>query len=88
MRLSVDNGNQSQAGEAAAIAGDVANGIPCEEALASEDAPYAMVERTAGIEASTDDEGHLWLFVGTDSGFEGRTSIYYDRIELVFSAQG
>jgi hypothetical protein len=28
------------------------------------------------------------LFVGTDSGFEGRTSIHYDRIELVLSPQG
>jgi hypothetical protein len=88
VRLSVDKGNQSQAGEAAVIAGDVANGIPCEEALDSEEAPYAMVERTARIETSTDDAGNLWLFVGTDSGFEGRTSIYYDRIEAVLSPQG
>ncbi len=87
VRLSVDKGNQSQGGSAAVIAGDIANGIPCEEALDSEEAPYAMVERSAGVEATTDAEGSLWLFVGTDSGFEGRTSIYYDRIEVVLSPQ-
>lgn len=85
VRLSVDKGNQSQAGPAAVIAGDVANGIPCEEALDSDESPYAMAERTASIEEVTDPEGSLWLFVGTDSGFEGRTSIYYDRIEVIFS---
>ena len=85
VRLGVDKGNQSQAGPAAVIAGDVANGIPCEEALAGDDPPYAMVTRTAAIEATTDDDANLWLFVGTDSGFEGRTAIHYDRIEAVFS---
>ena len=87
VRLSVDKGNQSQAGQAAVIAGDVANGIPCEEALDSDRPPDAMVERTASIEATTDDDGNLWLFFGTDSGFEGRTSIHYDRIEVDFSPQ-
>jgi hypothetical protein len=88
VRLSVDKGNQSQGGPAAVIAGDIANGIPCEEALDSEEPPYAMVERTASIETETDEQGNLWLFVGTDSGFEGQTSIYYDRIEVVLSPQG
>lgn len=84
-RLSVDKGGQSQGGPAAVVAGDIANGIPCEEALDSDQPPYAMVERTAGIEATTDDDGRLWLFVGTDSGFEGRTSIYYDRIQVTLA---
>ncbi len=87
VRLSVDKGNQSQAGPAAEIAGDVANGIPCEEALDSDRPPYAMVERSASVEGTTDDDGNLWLFVGTDSGFEGRTSIYYDRIEVHIAPQ-
>jgi hypothetical protein len=25
------------------------------------------------------------LFIGTDSGFEGRTSIYHDRIEVALT---
>lgn len=81
-RLAVDKGGQSQGGEAADVAGVIANGIPCEEALDQDPAPYALVtlEETLDGPVTADDEGRIWLFVGTDSGFEGRTSIWYDRI--------
>ena len=26
------------------------------------------------------DSGELWLLVGTDSGFEGKTTVYYQQI--------
>jgi hypothetical protein len=26
--------------------------------------------------------GDLWLLVGTDSGFEGQTELYYQRIDV------
>lgn len=88
-RLNVDKGNQSQGGEDAQVAGVIANGIPCEEALEA-DSPYAMVtwEETLDELVSTDDEGRLWLFVGVDSGFEGRTDLYYDTLEVVLTPQG
>ena len=88
-RLSVDKGGQSQGGEAAEVAGDVANGIPCEEAL-EQDSPYADVtlEHTLADPVVTTDDGTVWLLVGTDSGFEGRTSLYYDRIEVTFTPTG
>jgi len=85
-RLSVDKGGQSQGGTAAVVAGTIDNGIPCEQALESDQAPYAMVTRTGTVEDVTvAEDGSLWLFVGTDSGFEGRTSIYYDRIEVTLT---
>lgn len=31
-------------------------------------------------------QGELWLVIGTDSSLEGRTSFYYTRINVVFSA--
>ena len=88
-RLNVDKGGQSEGGEDAAVAGVIANGIPCEEALDA-DYPYAMVtwEETLDDPVSTDDEGRLWLFVGVDSGFEGRTDLYYDTVEVVLTPQG
>lgn len=84
--LAVDKGNQSQGGEDAEIAGVIANGIPCEEALES-DQPFAMVtwEHTLSDPVSTDSEGRLWLLVGIDSGFEGRTDLYYDTVEVVLT---
>ncbi len=82
-RLSVDKGGQSQGGDAAVVAGTIDNGIPCEQALESDPPPYAMVTREGTVaDVTTTADGSLWLFVGTDSGFEGRTSIYYDRIEV------
>lgn len=85
-RLSVDKGNQSGGGDAAVVAGTIENGIPCEQKLAADEPPYAMVTREGTIESiTTAEDGSLWLFVGTDSGFEGRTSIYYDRIEVTLT---
>ncbi len=85
-RLAVDKGGQSQGGDAAVVAGTIENGIPCEQALESDPPPYAMVALGGTLDAvTTADDGSLWLFVGTDSGFEGRTSIYYDRIEVTLT---
>lgn len=87
IQLSVDKGGQSQGGPAADVAGNVANGIPCEEALEQEPPPYAMVrhEHTFGGSVDAGAEAVLWLLVGTDSGFESRTSLYYDRITVTLT---
>lgn len=87
--LSVDKGGQSQGGPAADVAGDVANGIPCEQAQ-EQDLPYAMktLEHTFSEPVTTTADGALWLLVGTDSGFEGRTSLYYDRIAVTLTPTG
>jgi hypothetical protein len=87
VRLSVDKGNQSGGGLSAEVAGVIANGIPCEDALAAPAAPYAMVtlDHTFSGTVTSDGDGRLWLLVGTDSGFEGRTSVYYDRIDVVLT---
>jgi hypothetical protein len=88
-RMNVDKGSQSDGGEAATVAGSIANGIPCEEALESDPLPYALVTLSAasdGTVTATED-GSLWVFVGTDSGFEGRTSLFYDRIAVVLTPE-
>ena len=89
-RLSVDKGGQSEGGVAANVAGTIANGIPCEEALDQDPQPYALITLAEefGGPVTAGDDGRLWLFVGTDSGFEGRTDLYYDRIEVVLRPIG
>jgi hypothetical protein len=81
--LSVDKSNQSNGGKDVWLVGDIANGIECEEALAAGQ-PYALVEREYQHDADVivARNGELWLIVGTDSGFEGRTELYYLTIEL------
>ena len=36
--------------------------------------------------SKTNSAGELWLIIGTDSNLEGTTSVYYTRINVLFSA--
>ncbi len=82
LRMNVDKGNQAQSGTAASVAGNIANGIPCEQALPYY--PFALIQRphqhTTNVTAN--EGGELWLLVGTDSGFEGLTRLYYQSIRV------
>jgi hypothetical protein len=82
LRLNVDKGNQSVGGTAASVAGNIANGIPCEQAAPYY--PFALIQRshqhTTNVKANAN--GELWLLVGTDSGFEGMTRLYYKSIKV------
>jgi hypothetical protein len=78
LRLNLDKGNQSQDGEDATSAGTVANGLECTPA----NERYVLIERRqahAG-RVTASEHGRLWLFVGTDSGYEGLNQLYYARI--------
>jgi hypothetical protein len=83
--MNVDKGNQGIGGPAASVIGNIANGIPCDEIPDLEQAPYVSLRRrhihTSAITASAD--GDLWLLVGTDSGFESLTALYYQRIAVL-----
>lgn len=62
-------------------AGNVANGIDCE--IASPVFPFALFQRSAQHPTVTANaNGELWLFVGTGSGFEGLTRLYYQSIRV------
>lgn len=37
------------------------------------------------INVTTDSQGSAWVIVGTDSGFEGATTVFYDSIELTLT---
>ena len=79
-RMNVDKGEQSNGGTAAAALGDIANSQACDEV------PRWETKELSGgrtIETAADGEGTLWLFVGTDSGFEGTTSLYFTRVRAL-----
>jgi hypothetical protein len=82
--FNVDKGGQSTGGDAAMVVGNAANGVnECHGA------PFRMITRHnlgEAITATTDETGSLWIFTGTDSGFEGPTALYYDRIEVQLKA--
>ena len=37
------------------------------------------------IEVSTDQEGQFWLLIGTHSGFEDFSAIYYTRMQVTLT---
>ncbi len=62
-------------GDDMVVIGDIANG--------TDDDVYTHIKRTGEFSAETDHLGVLWLVVGTDSGYEGRTTLYYSSIEVI-----
>ena len=83
VRMTVDKGNQSTGGPAASPAGNIANGLAC-DSVDPGDAPYRSVVRdhVHTALAVPDAAGDLWALVGIDSGFEGRTEIYFERVAV------
>jgi hypothetical protein len=79
--LNIDKGNQSTAGEMAVVLGDIA--VP------NDTKQYTLITRNnagnAPFTARSNSKGEMWLIVGTDSGFEGTTTVYYTKVGVVFS---
>jgi hypothetical protein len=80
-RMDIDKGNQSQGGTSMIVIGDFSNDTDREE--------YTLKRVTNSNQAFSvlsSDAGELWIIVGTDSGFEGTTTIYYNyiRVELFY----
>lgn len=84
LALNLDKGFQAQGGRDATVLGTVA--LPERGS-----APYGYVRRNnyaaAGQLATTDGSGSLWIFFGTDSGFEGRTELWFTRLTAKFIRQ-
>lgn len=77
IRMNIDKGSQSQGGEDMQVLGNI--GIPGEEFR------YQLIQRDNlqnPLSVQTDASGNLWVIVGTDSGFEGTTTLYYNTIEV------
>lgn len=80
LRLPIDIGNQSQGGQDAKVLGDIAA-----PALGCDGERFALITRDGSdqpVFPLTDRSGNLWLFVGFDSGYEGRTEVILDRIAV------
>ena len=76
LRMNIDKGNQSQGGEDMVVIGNVAHS----EVTGSEHRLKTLDNAEQPLSVETDGNGRVWLIVGTDSGFEGLTAIYYARI--------
>lgn len=82
LRLSVDKGQQQNDGASALNLGDIRNttsGCP-------QDAPFAAKSLTSGnrtVEVQATPDGSLWVFLGSESGFEIRHELYFLTLRVV-----
>ena len=78
-RMTIDKGNQSQGGKDMAVVGHagVAHGTT----------QYTLIRRENAVplQATADDQGRLWVIVGSDSGFEGYTELYYANLRMTLT---
>jgi hypothetical protein len=76
-RMNIDKGNQSIGGSDMKVIGDFGNG--------TDQNVYKIKQLTTAIplNVKANQQGEIWLVIGTDSGFEGITTIYYNSIQIV-----
>ncbi|SOD93239.1 hypothetical protein SAMN06269250_4426 [Spirosoma fluviale] len=75
--INIDKGEQNNDGKDAIRIGDIGTG--------DSDEVYKLITRsnqTTPFKTRTNAQGELWLIVGTDSGFEGLTTLYYSKISV------
>jgi hypothetical protein len=80
--LNIDKGSDTTSGENAISFGDIGT------AESTADYSYLVKGNVNAYEpfvAKTNSKGELWLVVGTDSLFEGTTTVYFTGVNLIFS---
>ena len=83
LRMNIDIGSQSVGGDQAVVLGDIANSRPCEQSRQWERKSFRSRSLPAPLLAPAD--GRTWLLFGSDSGFEGRTDVYFTRASVAFT---
>jgi len=80
LRINIDKGNQATDGRHMVVLGNLAH----PEINGDEYRIKTLGNQDHPIEVVTDTEGRAWLTIGTDSGFEGLTTVYYSGISYLF----
>ena len=78
-RMNIDKEDQAAEGEDMIILGNFSNG--------TDEDIYTLktISNHLPFKFKTNEQGSFWLIVGTDSGFEGVTTIYYNKIQVEIS---
>lgn len=80
--FNIAKGNQSEIGPAALSFGNLANGDSCDNPPR-----YRLLQRTATrptpVRATS--TGKLWVYFGSDSGFESRSTYFIDQIRVTLT---
>jgi hypothetical protein len=76
MQMNIDKGNQGSGGADMDVAGDIGNNKLCP------DETYELKTLSRTLTVTSDATGRVWIVLGTDSGFEGKTVLFYDRVTV------
>lgn len=79
--MNIDKGNQTNGGADAIALGNFANDRECGNADTSYMKKTLRSER-GRFSTYTDASGKIWIIFGTDSGFEGTTTIYFIQAKI------
>ena len=83
LRLNFDKGNQATEGEDMINLGTIANpNIDLGTFTGEEYAIMNLTNQEMPFTVTSNKDGVIWVLVGSDSGFEGATTIYYDAIKI------
>ncbi|MCS6974143.1 MAG: hypothetical protein NZM13_06615 [Cyclobacteriaceae bacterium] len=80
-RMNIDKGNQAAGGEDMMVLGHIG--------VAPNTTRYTQIFRNNSslnpFSLQTDSTGEAWIIVGTDSGFEGKTTLFYISVDILFN---
>jgi hypothetical protein len=86
LRMNIDKGNQASERADMINLGTLANpNIDMDTFTGEEYALMTITSEGRNFDVISDAQGKVWLIAGTDSGFEGPTSVYYDKISIQMS---
>lgn len=74
-RMNIDKGNQSMEGKDTSILGNITKPDSSQEG-------YQLVTLQYNVKVTTNQNGEVFLLIGSDSGYEGLTTLYFDDIKL------
>lgn len=78
-RLNIDKGNQTVGGKDAMVLGDTGVDVPFGGEIYR---LKTLTNKGRPFQFRTDASGKGWIFLGTDSGFEATTSVYFTHIKV------
>jgi len=75
-RMNLDKGNQSIGGSNMVVIGNAG--------VKDDTRQYELITRKTDspLKVKADSNGKIWLIVGSDSGFEGYTALYYAQLRV------
>ena len=88
LRMDIDKGNQASEGADMINLGTFSNpNIDAETQVGDEFALMRLDNQYVPFQVTSDKEGNIWVIIGSDSGFEGATAVYYNSINITLTEE-